>query len=150
MEAVRHLLAILISASSALAAVPEKWVTLITTVESGNRADAVGDGTRARGLAQFWRPTWDDCSRVRAAQGLPTWSYGHAHDPVIGAAYARSWLNHLEARLARALGRPPTIGELYAAHNLGFTGFARRGYQLTSCPAITRSKAAWLAGRVGR
>jgi hypothetical protein len=142
----RTLLALLISAGSALAAVPEKWVDLVGWVESRNDPTAVGDGWRARGEMQFWRATWDDCSRVRKTKGLPTWGFSYAHDRAVARLYARSWLDHIEERLLKAMGRKPSIGEIYAAYNLGITGFARRGYRLSNCPESTRRNAAWLVG----
>lgn len=146
----KHLAFLIASAAAALGAVPEQWVTAVSWVESSNNPAATGDGTRARGLVQFWRATWDDCSRVRMAKGLPTWPYSLAYDPTIGRAYAKSWLDHLDARLAAALGRKPTIGEVYAAHNLGLSGFTQRGYSLARCPSITQRKARWLSANTVR
>ena len=140
----RHLLALLISAGSAIAAVPERWIDLVGKVESSNNPDAVGDWGRARGEMQFWRSTWDDCTRQRKARGLPTWGFSYAHDRAVARLYARSWLDYIEERLARAMGRKPSLGEIYAAYNLGVSGFARRGYRLSECPASTRRNASWL------
>lgn len=140
----RHLLALLISAGSALAAVPDKWVDLVGWVESRNNPDAVGDFSRARGEMQFWRATWEDCSRLRKAKGLPTWGFSYAHDARVARLYGRSWLDSIDQRLTKALGRKPSIGEIYAAYNLGLSGFARRGYRLSECPATTRRNASWL------
>lgn len=141
----RHLLALLISAGSALAAVPEKWIDLVGWVESRNDPKAVGDGSRARGEMQFWKATWDDCTRQRKARGLPTWGFSYAHDRAVARLYARSWLDHIDERLTKALHRKPSIGEIYAAYNLGLSGFARRGYRLSDCPASTRRNASWLS-----
>jgi hypothetical protein len=55
-------------------------------------------------------------------------------------------LDHIEERLLKAMGRNPSLGEIYAAYNLGITGFARRGYRLSDCPESTRRNAAWLVG----
>lgn len=146
----RHALALLASAASAIGAVPERWVDLIGWVESRNDPSAIGDGSRARGEMQFWKVTWEDCSRVRKAKGLPTWGYSYAHDRAVARLYARSWLDHIEERLAKALGRQPTISEVYAGYNLGLTGFARRGHKLTNCPSLTQRKASWLGLQAGR
>lgn len=131
-------------------AVSEQTLDAFGHLESRNNPAAVGDGTRARGEFQFWRATWNDCSRVRAARGLPTWPYQYAHHPAVARAYARSWLEHLEARLTRALGRKPGVGELYAAHNLGFSGFASRGFRLSNCPEVTRRNVRWLSLHAAR
>jgi hypothetical protein len=140
----RHLLALLISAGSALAAVPERWIDLVGWVESRNDPKAVGDGSRARGEMQFWKATWDDCTRQRKARGLPTWGFSYAHDRAVARLYARSWLDHIDERLTKATGRKPSLGEIYAAYNLGLSGYARRGYRLSECPASTRRNASWL------
>jgi len=135
---------LLLISASAFGAVPEKWIDLVGWVESRNDPKAVGDGSRARGEMQFWRATWDDCTRQRKAKGLPTWGFSYAHDRAVARLYARSWLDYIEERLARAMGRNPSLGEIYAAYNLGLSGFARRGYRLSDCPASTRRNAAWL------
>jgi hypothetical protein len=59
-------------------------------------------------------------------------------DEGVGREYATSWLTLIEERLTARLGRKPTIGELYAAHQLGFGGFASKGFDLRRCPTITR------------
>lgn len=139
----RCLLGLLISAAS-FGAVPERWIDLIGKVESSNDPRAVGDWGRARGEMQFWRVTWDDCTRQRKARGLPTWGFEYAHNRAVARLYARSWLDYIEERLARATGRKPSLGEIYAAYNVGVAGYARRGYSLAACPSVTRRKAEWL------
>ena len=68
------------------------------------------------------------------------WKTG-AHDPSIAASYAKDLLAILNRRLSRELGRPPTVKELYAAYNLGLTGFEARKFRLENCPEVTRSGA---------
>lgn len=36
------------------------------------------------------------------------------------------------------MGRQPTRSEIYAAWNLGVTGFARVGYRLAAVPSVTK------------
>lgn len=120
------------------AAVPEAWVERIGWVESRNDPKAVGDGARARGELQFWECAWRDVSAIRAARGLPVYSYAFAHDQAVARSYAKTWLDEIERRLAVVLRRAPNIGEVFAAHNLGWSGFARRGFDLARCPTKTR------------
>lgn len=151
----RFLLAILAFVTSAHAAVPERWLDLIAEIESRRNPSAQGDRNafgvaRARGEFQFWKTAWTDTTRLRAAQGLLTWPYSASHNREEARAYARTWFTHLESRLRQTLGRQPTIGEIWAASNLGWSGFEDRGFRLSACPAPTRRKAAWLVAQVNQ
>lgn len=137
-------LLLLLSAASASATVSPAWRDAIIRVESAGNPAAVGR-LGERGLCQFFPAAWADTSRWRRAHGLPVYSYGLAHDPEAGLAYATSWLSMLEDRLTATLNRRPTIGELYAAHQLGFSGFRSKGFDLSRCPTITKVVAARLA-----
>lgn len=137
-------LLLLLSAASLSATVSPAWRDAIIRVESSGNPAAVGR-LGERGLCQFFPAAWADTSRWRKAHGLPIYSYDLAHDPEAGLAYASSWLSMLEDRLTATLHRRPTIGELYAAHQLGFSGFRSKGFDLSRCPTITKVVAARLA-----
>ena len=137
-------LLLLLSAASLSATVSPAWRDAIIRVESSGNPAAVGR-LGERGLCQFFPAAWADTSRWRKAHGLPVYSYALAHDPEAGLAYASSWLSMLEDRLTATLHRRPTIGELYAAHQLGFSGFRSKGFDLSRCPTITKVVAARLA-----
>jgi hypothetical protein len=123
----------------------EAWqVDAVIRIESAGRPAAVGDGGAARGLAQFHSAAWADCTRVRAARGLPTYPYSQAFNPIAARAYLATWLAYLGDRFARATGRRPTTADLYAMHNLGFSGYAKRGFDISRCPGITQRKTASL------
>ena len=139
----RPLLLILASATC-LSAVTPAQVDAIIRVESAGNPAAVGR-LGERGLVQFFPAAWADTSRWRRAHGLAVYPYSLAHDLEAGYTYASSWLTLNEDRLRAALGRQPTIGELYAAHQLGFAGFRAKGFDLSRCPTITRVVAARLA-----
>jgi hypothetical protein len=134
----------LLASATCLPAITPAQVDAIIQVESANNPRAIGR-LGERGLCQFFPAAWSDTSRWRRAHGLPVYSYALAHDPEAGLAYASSWLTLLEDRLTATLGRRPTIGELYAAHQLGFAGFRSKGFDLSRCPTITRVVAARLA-----
>jgi hypothetical protein len=137
-------LLLLLSAASLSATVSPAWRDAIISVESSGNPAAVGR-LGERGLCQFFPAAWADTSRWRKAHGLPVYSYALAHDHEAGLAYASSWLTLLEDRLTATIGRRPTIGELYAAHQLGFSGFRSKGFDLSRCPTITKVVAARLA-----
>ena len=123
----------------------EAWqVDAVIRIESAGKASALGDNGAARGLAQFHSAAWADCSRVRAARGLPTYPYSQAFNPIAARAYLATWLAYLGERFARATGRKATTADLYAMHNLGFAGYAKRGFDISRCPGITKRKTASL------
>ena len=135
---------LLLLAASSLHAVTPGQVEAIISVESSGNPKAIGR-LGERGLCQFFPAAWADTTLWRARHGLPTYGYGSwALDEGVGREYATSWLTMLEERLKGRLGRTPTIGELYAAHQLGFAGFASKGFDLRRCPKLTRIVAARL------
>jgi hypothetical protein len=131
-------LLLLLLASASLHAITPGQVEAIIFVESSGNPKAIGR-LGERGLLQFFPAAWADTTTYRARHGLPTYGYGTwSTDEGVGREYATSWLTLLEERLTTALGRQPTLGEVYAAHQLGFSGFKSKGFDLRKCPAITR------------
>jgi len=114
----------------------------LATVESNGDSNAIGDYGNAKGKYQFWRPAWEDTTKYRKALGLKTYPYSQASNRAISDEYATSRMMFLTDQLKLRLRRTPTSAELYAAWNLGLTGFARRHYQVGQCPAITQRAAA--------
>lgn len=114
--------------------VTDDYLNRVERVESGGR-QIVGDGGAALGSFQMHHAAWDQVSK----QTGWTWEWrtGAFHRSV-AKNYARAYLQWLERSLERRLGRPPTEAELYAAWNIGLGGFAKRGYSLAFCPAITQ------------
>jgi hypothetical protein len=125
--------------------ITEKFLDALALVESSGNAAAIGDGGRARGPFQFWREAWQDADRKLKLNK----SYElYATDPAVSRLYARAHLTTLETRLAAALCYPPTTEQLYAAWNLGLTGFERRGFLLSRCPLTTQRAAAKLKSQL--
>lgn len=122
-------------------AVTPALVEAIIEVESSNRPKVTGDGGLARGCAQFHYAAWLDVTSWRKARGLPTHSFSKAYDPLIARAYLHSWLTLNSNRFEDATGRKPTWADLYAIHNLGFSGFRKRMFDIVNCPSITQRKA---------
>ena len=118
-----------------------QFLDTLEQVESGGRANAIGDGGRARGSFQFWAVAWKEANRLRASAGMERIPYSKAMDRAAARQQASIYVQHLRGRLARALGRPATAPEVWAAWNLGYDGFKRRGFKLEACPAVTRREA---------
>ncbi len=135
--------AILLAALSSCGAsvVTEPFLNALALVESGGRDTATGDGGRARGPFQIWRGTWND---VNKTQGWRVPYETGATNRTQARLYARAHLLRLERQLAATLPIAPTVEQLYAAWNLGFSGFQRRGFDLSRCPQITRRAASKL------
>jgi hypothetical protein len=124
----------------------EGWqVDAVIQIESAGNPAAIGDGGSARGLGQFHWAAWADCSRVRASRGLTVYPYSQATNATAARAYLTTWLTYLGERFARATGRQATTADLYAMHNLGFAGYAKRRFDISRCPGITIRKTASLS-----
>ena len=104
-------------------------LSAIAAVESGNR-NIPGDHGRAAGPFQLHAAACADTGHPHAAAWTPA-----ARD------IAATYLTGLFCRLSPVLGRSPSAGELYAAYNLGFAGFQRRGFNHERCPRRTRAAA---------
>ena len=105
----------------------------VAAIESG--FDSQARGARGeRGAWQHRAGAWADVNRALG------WShpFTQATNAALARTYAGHYLRLLEARLAARLHRAPSLGEVYAAYNLGFAGFERRRFVLGRCPARTR------------
>lgn len=92
----------------------------LAQVESGGKADAVSP-TGARGVYQFMPSTW--------AQ----YGQGNINDPAAQNAAVQRLTADNRTALTQALGREPTAGELYLAHQQGAGG----AIKLLSNPGAT-------------
>ena len=125
-----------------LAGVPPRYLLAVARAESGLSAYARAPTSSAAGLFQFVDQTWlRTVGRYGASLGLaaearairiggdgrarvadPRWRaeiLALRYDPVVAARLAGALTRENAATLRAALGRPPTGGELYAAHLLG-------------------------------
>lgn len=136
----KHLILLLLTAAAAHAsAVTDKFLERVAYVESNNRASAIGDNGKAVGAFQFWAIGWEHASQLRKASGQPVWPYYEARDYAKSKEYARTYLTYLERSLAKALGRQPTEGEIYAAWNCGLGRFRQLGFDLNRVPTTTKN-----------
>jgi hypothetical protein len=127
-----------------MAAISQAQLDKIISIESAGKASAVGDRGAGLGLAQFHYSSWQDTSAWRTANGLDAYPYHKALDATIARSYLHSWLSLNATRFTKATGRKPTLVDLYAIHNLGFSGYSQRGFDIGRCPGITKRKAALL------
>ena len=120
----------------------DRLLDAIARVESGVKPWAVGDGGKALGAFQIHAAAWSDVNRVREKEGRIQHRHSAAFNPAVAREYAREYLTLLNIELAKALGRYPAPSETYAAYNLGFAGFKRRGFKVDNCPVTTRKACA--------
>lgn len=126
--------ALFASGCAALCAeVPDKWVHALAQVETGGVCRP-GDRGKAKGIYQFHRAAWEQVSKIRTSHSLIPFSYSRATDQQIASEYAKMWLAYLADRLHKATGRKPRPAEVFLAHNLGFDGFKRIGFQVYRAP----------------
>lgn len=135
----------LVTMSTSAGSKEVEWSRVIDAIgihESRMLHSAIGDAGASRGAWQICRAAWDDVNKVRRAQkqNVYAWRIG-AHNPVVARIYAREFLAMLTRNLALQLGRPPTVRELYAAYNIGFRGFKKRGFLIANCPMVTQEGA---------
>ena len=105
---------------------------------SGIDHNAIGDNGKARGAWQMHFAAWWEASSWLKARGYKTapWETG-AHDPTLAHLHAKVYMSITHRRLAKRMGREPSASELYAAWNLGVTGFALREFEIPACPTAT-------------
>lgn len=131
--------------------ITENFLDAMEQVESGMDARAVGDQGRSRGSFQFKAVAWSQVNSLRAARGLAGVDYLRGcTSRVTARLYAVEYLRWLESNLAAALRRSPSRPELYAAWNLGPSGFRARGFLLAKCPARVRDAGQRVENLAGR
>lgn len=129
--------------------VTKEFLDAMECIESGMDARAVGDQGRSRGSYQFKAVAWAQVNSFRAAEGLAAVPYLRgATNRVTARLFAECYLRWLESHLAVALRRSPSRPELYAAWNLGPSGFRARGFLLARCPVGVRDAAGRLENLV--
>ena len=132
-----NILALFALTVSASAATPQ-MLQAVAFVESTNNPQAIGDSGLARGMYQMHKPAWEQVSASRKSAGLPVYDWSYAHDKVISVAYAKAYLEWLEAGLRKRLGREPQPWEVYASYNRGLQGFAKLDYDFGNLPKHTQ------------
>jgi hypothetical protein len=91
-------------------------------VESSFRGDVDAGTSSAQGLYQFTEGTWSDMMKR-----YPSLKYTmeDRKDPEKASYVAGLYINSLQKKLAKVLGRPPSMGEIYLSYFLGENGGPR-------------------------
>ena len=84
------------------------------------------------------REAWEQVSAMRAKKKQPTYDYAIAKTPSVARMYAKDYLDWIEARLTKTLGRQPLPWEIYAGYNRGLGGFADAGHKFENLPPHTQ------------
>ena len=120
---------------------PERFLKAVRQVESSGGRFLVGDEGRSLGEFQISEAAWLDVNSWREARSLKTYDYReNVMNAFINRVYASNYLSFLHDQLRRRLGRQPTLGEMYAAYNMGLKAFAECGFKLTRVNATTRGR----------
>lgn len=128
---------------SAHGQVTEKFLDAVAMIESGGRADAIGDGGKARGCFQLHSAAWSDAKKRNPLVG----DYiNQSTNCAASRLAAKTYLTILADRFTLNNKRPPNAGELYACYNMGFSGFSKIGFDLNRAPKTTRRAVEKLKG----
>ena len=122
-----------------------RLLPVVSQIESSGNPQAVGDGTKARGLFQFHKEAWVQASKVRKIAGHRIYAYSYAHDPYVSSLYAEAYIGWLAKSLRTRLGREPSHWEVYAAFNRGLGGFADLDYKFSKLPKHTQKSCRLIA-----
>lgn len=114
--------------------IPDRWVWALGEIETGNRS-VTGDRGKAKGPHQFHRAAWAEVSAERKRNHQHIFPYSLAMDKEVSAWYAKTWMLMLATRLAKDTGRWPRPAEVFLAHNIGYEGFRKLGFQVCEAPA---------------
>ncbi|MDD3885373.1 MAG: hypothetical protein PHI35_00695 [Victivallaceae bacterium] len=117
-------------------------VSAIARQESRGGQVASSDAGRSVGHCMMQAGAWADVNKLRAARGARCYPFAFASVPAINREYAAEYFADLGKRLARALRRPATVAEIYAAYNQGFAKFAKRRFSLAASPPASRRASA--------
>jgi hypothetical protein len=122
-----------------------RLLPIVSQIESSDNPQAVGDGTKARGLFQFHASAWLQASLERKKAGKKIYAYAYAHDPFVSRQYAEAYLSWLAKGLRNRLGREPYHWEVYASFNRGLGGFSDLDYNFSSLPKHTQKSCRLIA-----
>ena len=120
---------------------PERFLKAVRHVESSGGQFLVGDEGRSLGEFQLSEAAWLDVNSWREARALKTYDYkANVMNAFINRVYASNYLTFIHEQLRRRLGRQPSLGEMYAAYNMGLKAFADCGFKLARVNATTRNR----------
>jgi len=109
----------------------------IAFIESSNRATVIGDGGKARGLYQMHLAAVLDCGGTKA-------DWLNLTNKATAEKFASIYLAKIRAQMVKRKVFNPTDAQLYMAWNLGVGGAAKRNFDPSLAPKITRNAIAKL------
>ncbi len=120
---------------------PERLLSAVKLVESSDGLFTYGDQGRSLGDFQLSEGAWLDVTSWRRSQGLKVYPYDrYVYNRSINRLYAADYLALLHGELTRKLKRAPSVGEIYAAYNMGLGTFAQCDYKLANVNPVTLKK----------
>ncbi len=119
----------------------DRLLKAVRTVESADGLHTYGDEGRSLGDFQISEGAWLDVNSRRRARGEKTYDYSlKVHNRQVSKVYAADYLTLIHTELERVYKRPPSVGETYAAYNMGLRSFANCRYQLNRVNPVTAKK----------
>lgn len=119
----------------------ERLLDALCQIESSGGRFVSGDGGLSLGHFQIQKAAWTDVVKWRKRRNLPTHDYhSNVLDPRISRIYAADFLTILYHNLMSQYQREPTSAELYAAYNIGLSGFGKCNYDLAKVNRTTAAK----------
>lgn len=119
--------------------VTEEFLDKVVMIESSGGKFLVGDQGKSLGAFQMSRAAWKDATAFRKRNGKMIYRYEDGvMEMEICRSYAASYLQLLEQRLKRLMGRQPTAGHVYAAYNWGLSNLKSARFDLRRVPKVTR------------
>jgi hypothetical protein len=123
----------------------DEFLDVIRKIESADGQFTLGDHGNSRGDFQISAGAWLDVSAWRRVHNLITFDYETwVWDPAVSRSYAADYCRILRDHLAQKMKRQPTLGEVYAAYNMGFTAFARCQFRLEKVNTVTATKCRYI------
>jgi hypothetical protein len=94
-------------------------IPALIQVESGGRADAIGDGGKAAGVLQIHKAYWEDGCKAAGVN----WPYSWAKKPDKAKVVAGAYLKKYGKLYEQKTGKKATMEVLARIHNGGLNGY---------------------------
>lgn len=119
--------------------VTDEFLDKVAMIESSGGKFLVGDRGRSLGAFQMSKAAWKDATAFRKRHGKTIYRYEDGvMEMEICRSYAASYLQLLEERLKRLMGRQPSAEHVYAAYNWGLSNLKKVRFDLSRAPRVTR------------
>jgi len=119
-----------------MSVVSSDFVTAVAIGESNMTHTAVGDNGRAHSAWQMHKVAWDDTIQHLAKKQAPWYAWASHDDPHKARYMAQHFLLLQEQRLKSAGIQKPSREQVYLAFTMGFSEFAKCGFDPRKAPAV--------------